>query len=526
MYIAAYLRVSTDEQAARGTIENQRDYARKYADLHNMTDVRVFEDEGVSGTLPLEARPAGKALLEAIRAGEVSTLLIYKIDRLSRSLLHFLRAVEEIEQYQCSLRSMTEVFDTATPIGRLMMQLLSVFAEHERRVFLDRTMLGKARSAHNGRWWGGIIPTGYTTDPADDTHTIIPDDTPMGESVYTPADLIRLIFHLAAERHYSSSEIAAHLNTLQIPPRNARDGRGRYGAATSGLWRHTSVLKILHNDAYSGVHHYRSKNGQEESVPYPELVPCALWQEAQRALTANSRVRSGPPTARPYLLHGLLYCSCGHAMHGEYSALPRSTERKVYYRCAGRRENKSGAETCRASRLPGAWIEAAVWEVCAYYLAHPAEAVALWEGRLPTPDREAGHQAKAERATISRALAEQEHERARLIELYGKGLISTAEIDTQLRRANGERERLQRRARELEQLGGTPALEDIAIGALLTQLGPPDLGTISEDEKRTYVQAMVRRVDVPAARKARHATITLIFGDVAITQEQSGGILL
>src|SRR5437868_4147011 len=114
MRAAAYLRVSTDEQKERQSIATQREFARSYCDLHTIEVAHYYEDDGVSGTIPLEERPAGNELLRAARSGQVSTVLIYKVDRLGRDPRGILNAVATLESLGVQVRSMTEPFDTAT----------------------------------------------------------------------------------------------------------------------------------------------------------------------------------------------------------------------------------------------------------------------------------------------------------------------------------------------------------------------------------------------------------------------------
>lgn len=109
--IAIYCRVSTDEQQKNETIQNQLEFGRKYAELHNLGEVEFFTDDGVSGVIPLEERPGGQALMAAVRQGLVSEVLLYRLDRLGRAARIIPNAVHEIEKH-ARLRSMTESFDT------------------------------------------------------------------------------------------------------------------------------------------------------------------------------------------------------------------------------------------------------------------------------------------------------------------------------------------------------------------------------------------------------------------------------
>ena len=122
---AIYLRVSTEEQRERQSIDTQREFGTKYTDLHQLPVQDVYADDGVSGTVPLEKRPAGQRILEAARRGEFNQLLVYKLDRLGRDTRLILNAVAELEKHGVRVHSMTKEFDTALATGRLMVAMLS-----------------------------------------------------------------------------------------------------------------------------------------------------------------------------------------------------------------------------------------------------------------------------------------------------------------------------------------------------------------------------------------------------------------
>jgi site-specific DNA recombinase len=119
MAVGVYLRVSTEEQRERQSIATQREFAPRYCGLHQLPIHETYADDGVSGTVALELRPAGIRLLEDARHRRFDQLLVYKLDRLGRDTRLILNAVAELEKYGVRVRSMTEEFDTSTATGRL-----------------------------------------------------------------------------------------------------------------------------------------------------------------------------------------------------------------------------------------------------------------------------------------------------------------------------------------------------------------------------------------------------------------------
>ena len=139
MRVGIYLRVSTEEQRERQSIETQRDFGERYCQLHQMPISEFYVDDGISGTVPLENRPGGKRILEDARTGKFDQLLVFRLDRLGRETRLILNAVAELEKFGIRVRSMTEEFDTATSTGRLMLTMLSGFAAHERDAIRERS---------------------------------------------------------------------------------------------------------------------------------------------------------------------------------------------------------------------------------------------------------------------------------------------------------------------------------------------------------------------------------------------------
>src|SRR5712692_6593358 len=140
MAVAIYARVSTEEQRERQSIRTQLEFGERYCQLHNLPVFRIYSDDGVSGTVPLERRAEGGQILADARQGKFNQLLVYKLDRLGRETRLILNAVAELEKLGVRIRSMTEEFDTGTATGRLMLTMLSGFASHEREVIRERSI--------------------------------------------------------------------------------------------------------------------------------------------------------------------------------------------------------------------------------------------------------------------------------------------------------------------------------------------------------------------------------------------------
>jgi site-specific DNA recombinase len=160
---AAYLRVSTGGQVDATSIDTQRDQCRSLARRHGFALAGEYVDAGVSGAA--SSRPALHELVAAATAGEIDVILVAKLDRLGRSLLHLLELIERLDALGVRVLSAGEGIDTRTPAGRMMLQLLGVFAEFERERLRERCQDGHHRRALEGGFVGTTAPFGYRAVP-------------------------------------------------------------------------------------------------------------------------------------------------------------------------------------------------------------------------------------------------------------------------------------------------------------------------------------------------------------------------
>jgi site-specific DNA recombinase len=148
--LAIYERVSSEEQRTRETIATQDEFLGDYVDLYGLEVVKVYKDEAISGTVPLGERPAGSELLSDAASGLFDAVLVYRLDRIGRTLLVVVDAHDRLEQAGVALKSATEPIDTSTPPGRLIFQMLASFSEFERETINERTRDGKNRAYRGG----------------------------------------------------------------------------------------------------------------------------------------------------------------------------------------------------------------------------------------------------------------------------------------------------------------------------------------------------------------------------------------
>jgi site-specific DNA recombinase len=304
-----------------------------------------YDDGGFSGG-NLE-RPALKRLLADIEAGRVDVVVVYKIDRLSRSLMDFSRLVEVFDRHNVTFVSVTQSFNTTTSMGRLTLNVLLSFAQFEREVIGERIRDKFAASRRKGMWMGGWAPLGYEVR---DRKLVVNEDD---------AELVRSIFHRFLKTG-SATILARQLIHEGV--------RNKYGKLIDkGI-----LYKLLTNPVYIGesVHKGVSYPGEHTAI-----IDRKIWDKVQGQFRINPRKRAGATRAQaPSLLKGLIFGPTGTAMS------PSHTRKKgrLYRYYVSQTVLKQGTEDCPIGRVPAAEIERIVIDQVRLLLRSPEIIVQTW----------------------------------------------------------------------------------------------------------------------------------------------------
>jgi site-specific DNA recombinase len=279
--VGVYLRVSTMLQKRRGAIETQRPDTERYLAAFGMAPYAWYEDEAVSGHwVPFGERPQGRRLLADAKAGHVTLVLVWRLDRFGRNAVEILKAVQELEEAGARLVSLKESFDTRTAGGRLMLTMLAGMAEYEWESIRERSEAGVARKLEEGGWPGGRVPFGYKVEgERPHSHLILDDQEPLittpSGAVMTATEIVQMMYRLLIDEKMSTIQIADRLNELGVPTyfvrRDQRYHRGERDAEPMAIWRAGVVNKILSNPANKGLYTFGrrgnklARNGQKSS---------------------------------------------------------------------------------------------------------------------------------------------------------------------------------------------------------------------------------------------------------------------
>ncbi len=340
---AIYTRKSTSENLDMdfNTLDAQRDAGEIFvkAQVHQGWEVLPtrYDDGGFTGGNM--DRPALQRLLKDIDDGQIDCVVVYKVDRLSRSLLDFARMMEVFEQKGISFVSTTQQFNTATPIGRLTLHLLLSFAQFEREMISERTRDKMAAARRRGKWVGGPPVLGYRIDRVLRKLEVIPEE----------ATQVKALFDMYL-RMRSVRAVTEQADAFGWRKKSYETKAGK--TVGGGPLDRNTVHRILRNRAYTGCVVYK---GEVHEGEHAAIIDPATFEQAQ-AILDSKRNGQGPRRQRNFenILQGVLYCSCAEKMT---SATGRSRNGTVhrYYRCYG--QMKGPATQCDHPRVPAGDIE-------------------------------------------------------------------------------------------------------------------------------------------------------------------------
>jgi site-specific DNA recombinase len=486
---AIYTRKSTEEGLEQefNSLDAQRESAEAYiaSQRHEgWTCLPTRYDDGgfTGGNMD---RPALQRLLADIEDGKVDCIVVYKVDRLSRSLIDFSKIMDVLERHKVAFVSVTQQFNTGTSMGRLMLNVLLSFAQFEREIISERTRDKIAAARRKGKWVGGRPILGYDlASNANGGRVTVNEDE---------AAQVRQIFELYL-RHQS---LIPTLREVDRRGWRAKRWTTKKGEVRGGKrFTKESLYRLLTNVAYIGKVRYRQEIYEGE---HPGIVNETLWHRVQDALRHNGRnggTGSGV-TRNKYgaLLKGLLRCGpCGCGMMHTYTS--KGNRRYRYYVCLN--AQKRGWENCPTKSVPAAEIERFVVErIKAIGQDDEVLARTLAEARKQNQD---GLEAlQAERRRLERELAKHGAEVRKLIAQVG----APGESPTAARLAD-----LQERIRAAEQRATEVREQIIALSAKAVDedelaralsLFDPVWDSLSPGEQARVLHLLVERVTYDGA---------------------------
>lgn len=354
--IAIYARKSVFKEDSI-SVESQIDFCQYETRGEEFT---VYKDNGYSGKNT--DRPDFQRMMDDVKAGRINKVIVYKLDRISRSVLDFSEMMEKFQKYGVDFVSATEHFDTSSPMGRAMLNICIVFAQLERETIQQRVIDAYASRSKKGFYMGGKIPYGYRKVPV----TIDGVKTSMYEQIPEEADDIRLIYELYSKPSATLGDVLRELRRIN----KGMNRRGKWWSTPrlSDLMRnpaYTFADLDIYNffkeqksnlinppEEYNGVtslYLFKGENTNNKSwdlskhnvviAPHIGIVPSELWIACRRKLLKNHQIKNCK--AKNSFLAGKIKCGyCGYAMHIIQSNRHIDGTRTKYFRCNGYVHNR------------------------------------------------------------------------------------------------------------------------------------------------------------------------------------------
>lgn len=314
---AVYVRKSTEKglELEFNSLHNQEDACRNYImsqAFNNWEYFKTYTDGGISGGTM--ERPALKQMLEDIRRGLIQTVVVYKVDRLSRSIMDFHNMMKEFDKYGCSFVSITQAFDTSTSMGKLTLNMLLSFAQFEREVSSERVRDKIRASKAKGLWTGGTPKLGYD---------LIDKKLVINEA---EAEQVRYLFESYLKCD-SLSELEQIAESKQITHKQWVTAKG---IAKGGKTLKTSALhRLLHEKLYLGMIENK-RTGQAFKGQHEAIISKDLWEKVQAKLKENDNCGNHTRNRNNNLLTGKLFDANGIIFTNQANSKKKATKRHYY----------------------------------------------------------------------------------------------------------------------------------------------------------------------------------------------------
>ena len=444
--VFCYVRVSTAEQVNGYSIDEQIERLKAYCTAKNWTLARIYNDAGFSGGNT--DRPALKDMIHDIKHCDV--VLVYKLDRLSRSQKDTLELIEDVFLSNgVDFVSMSENFDTGTPFGRAMIGILAVFAQLEREQIKERTHMGRAGRAKDGKYHGGgEEPIGY--------------DYINGELVINEFEAMQI--REMHEMYQSGASIREIERTFERKGYTHKHGK----------WRHDRIGYCLDNDLYCGVVTFAGSKFDGTHEPIISKETFNKTKQVKDSFDYSSSRNKGIGT----LLGGLLFCKRCGARYGLSVFKDRKYNKEYrYYECYSRRKN-----TRSMIRDPN--CKNKIWRT------EDLDALILDEIRklsLEPISVKRKHNESNKSATIRKELARIDRQRSRLLYLYQTEQYTIEELNTVIEPLNRQKQRLE------NELSNQRDIEDVQ--RIITSFDDV-LALGNRDQVRIIINALIDKIEL------------------------------
>lgn len=456
MRVALYPRVSGHEQENNYSIPEQIDRMKKYCESKDWLVYKIYTDSVQSGSNM--DRPGLQSMIKDCEDGKIDMVLVYKLDRLSRSQKDTMYLIEDVfEKNGVGFTSMTENFDTSTPHGKFIIGILSVFAQLERSRITERTMIGKDSRAKEGKWHGSkFVPIGY--DYKDDQLIVNEYET---MQVHEIADLfikrtpVRTIANLVNEKGYRHKH---------------------------GQWDAKTIRRVLANPVNIGL--IKNRDNLYQGLHEP-ILDKQTYDKIMEIMEERRDQYGSTQKAHKSLLGGFLYCKhCG----ARFARQSNGKGKRMYYACYSRSKKVPKMvkdPNCKNKYHHAPDLDEFVLKEITKLAIDPGRVKEVRENK---PVSDFGEKIKA----INSEIAKIDGQISKLMDLYALGTIDLDVISTKVAAFNKTKDSLQKELESLEIPEEGEVLTDAQIQSIAALMNDE----LELDEKRRIIQSLIYYIEL------------------------------
>lgn len=489
--VAIYIRVSTSEQKIDGYgLEAQRkkllDYVHNNKSQNFVTKPEWFFTDVHTGS---ELNREGlQAVLKLVQEKKIDAVLVWKIDRLSRSLKHLLTIFEDFEKHEVSFVSVQENIDFRGPIGKLIFQIFGAIAQFERELIKGRTQMGRLASAEAGNYTGTTIPYGYA-----------PVKNPGGKGkklalIAEEKRWIEEIFKWYVYNDIGFGEIAKKLISLKVP-------YSQY--SRSNRWTHKVISTIIHNPIYRGefVANKRDENGKilpQDQWTIVDIPPCIsefIFQQAQSTALERNTSKS-----KDYLLSGKVI-DVSNDFPRKFIGAKRTKGGYSYRR---KHFIDKRGDSHAQFEMPAKQLEEFTWGKVVEALKNPSIFIQKYIMKQYA-DRTHIERLENHLSNLRQQKVNRELEIARVEEGYDKGVYSEDRTKEKISEKNSEIAEIENKIQEIEDeisIAGSVELEVKKLKEAATQIRFK-LENLNQEQKKVLINLFIDRIEVNRFRQGK-----------------------
>jgi len=466
--VAIYVRVSTQEQAKEGySIGEQTDRLKKFAEAHDWLIVQVYTDAGHSGADT--NRPALQDLLSDVRDGKIDKVLVYKLDRLSRSQKDTLTLIEnEFIPHGTDFESMSEKLDTSTPQGRLFLGILAAFAQLEREVIKERMSMGIQARIREGKWRGGAqVPFGYDYEPA--LEKLVVNEY---ESM-----IVKYIFDAFVEGK----------SIYQISETMMEKGQ----TFKSGKADHRNIRNLLRRKTYCG---YQKHNDEWIKGLHDPIISEETYNKAQEIIIEKKRrfdesgLKVGT-AATSTDLGGIIYCARCGARYSKYRTGSKQYGFHYNYGCYSRHKKAKAMikdPNCMNRNYRKDELDNIIFNEIKKLAIDPEYMQSIKKEAARTDEVQQIHAIEEKIKSINSQLS-------RFMDLYGIGKYDMDELDEKTTPLREQKNKLQREVERLREESKTMTEDQVLqlVESFEEALNNGDL-----HDRRSIIEQLINRIEI------------------------------